>query len=62
MPRFPKPWFRKDRSSWYVQLDRKQHNLGPDRERAFRRYHDLMTRPAVRSAIFANISTFRSVD
>ena len=48
MPRFPKPWFRKDRSSWYVQLDGKQHNLGSDRELAFKRYHDLMAQPRKR--------------
>ncbi len=48
MPRFPKPWFRKDRDCWYVQLDGKQHNLGPDRELAFKRYHDLMAEPRKR--------------
>lgn len=48
MPRFPKPWFRKDRNSWFVQLDGKQHNLGPDRELAFKRYHDLMAQPKKR--------------
>lgn len=48
MPRFPKPWFRKDRDCWYVQLDGKQHNLGPDRKLAFKRYHDLMAQPRKR--------------
>src|SRR5262249_25480131 len=27
---------------WYVQIDGKQHNLGPDRDAAFERYHALM--------------------
>ena len=48
MPRFPKPWFRKERSCWYVQLDGKQHNLGSERELAFKRYHDLMASPRKR--------------
>ena len=48
MPHFPKPFFRDSRNTWYVQLGGKQINLGPDKTKAFRRYHDLMreTRPA----------------
>lgn len=42
MPHFPKPYFRQNRGLWYVEIDRKQHNLGPDEEAAFERYHDLM--------------------
>jgi len=45
MPHFPKPFFRKDRQLWYVQIDGKQHKLGPDRDEAFRRYHELMGQP-----------------
>lgn len=48
MPHFPKPFFRKPRGLWYVQIDGKQHNLGPDRERAFEMYHELMRRPQSR--------------
>jgi len=42
MSRFPKPFFKKNRAVWYVEIHRKQHNLGPDKEEAFRRYHQLM--------------------
>ena len=45
MPQYPKPFFRAPRGLWYVQLDGKQVNLGPDRDDAFRRYHELMGRP-----------------
>ena len=45
MARFRKPFFRAPRGLWYVQLDGKQINLGPDREEAFRRYGELMARP-----------------
>jgi integrase len=45
MPHFPKPFFRKDRGLWYVQINGKQHNLGPDRDEAFRGYRDLMAAP-----------------
>ena len=39
MPRFPKPWFRKERQAWFVQMDGRQVNLGPDRQDAIDRYH-----------------------
>lgn len=47
MPHFPKPFFKKARGLWYVQIDRRQVNLGPNRDEAFRRYHELMTNPSV---------------
>lgn len=40
--RQPKPFFRKFTATWYVQLGRKQINLGKDKKAAFRRYHELM--------------------
>ena len=42
MPHFPKPFFKEGRGVWYVEIDRKQHNLGPDKEAAYARYHELM--------------------
>ncbi len=42
MPRFPKPFFKKSHQSWYDQLDGRQVRLGPDRDAAHRRYHELM--------------------
>lgn len=42
MPHFPKPFFRPKKNRWYVQLDGKHVNLGPDRADAFRRYHQFM--------------------
>ena len=45
MPHFPKPFFKKGRRLWYVEIDRTQVNLGPDRDEAFRRYYQLMTQP-----------------
>lgn len=45
VPHFPKPWFRKSRKLWYVEIDGTQHNLGPDQEKAFKKYHELMTAP-----------------
>jgi hypothetical protein len=38
----PKPWFRSARNCWCVCLNGTQHNLGPDRERAFTRFHELL--------------------
>ena len=51
MPHFPKPFFRKPRKLWYVQIDGKQVNLGPDKDEAFRQYHQLMARPKERRAV-----------
>lgn len=35
MPMFPKPWFRRDRNAWYVQLHGKQIKLSSDRKTTF---------------------------
>jgi hypothetical protein len=45
MPRIPKPWWRKDRLSWFVTINGKRHNLGPNRELAHQEFHRLMTQP-----------------
>jgi integrase len=45
MPRTPKPWWRKDRASWFVTINGKRHNLGPNRELAHQEFHRLMTQP-----------------
>lgn len=42
MAHYPKPFLRPTRQLWYVQIDGKQHNLGPDEEAAWQRYHELM--------------------
>ena len=42
---FPKPFYRKSRDTWYVQIDGRQINLGKDRETAFQRYHAIMAAP-----------------
>lgn len=45
MAHFPKPFFKKGRGLWYVQIDGRQVNLGPDKEAAFKQYHALMQSP-----------------
>ena len=47
MARFPQPFFRSPRKLWYVQIGKKQHNLGPDKDAAFAEYHRLMSQPQV---------------
>jgi integrase len=42
MPRDPKPWFRKDRDAWFVTINGRRFNLGPDRAAAHDRFHELM--------------------
>jgi hypothetical protein len=40
--KFPKPYFRRQRGTWAVQIGDRQIGLGADRDEAFRRYHELM--------------------
>jgi integrase len=40
--KLPKPFFRKSKQAWYVQLGPRQLSLGKDRELAFRRYQQLL--------------------
>lgn len=47
MPRkHPQPFWRDARQCYFVQIGKKQVRLSPDRDEAFRLYHDLMSRPA----------------
>jgi hypothetical protein len=50
MPHFPEPFFRTPRKLWYVHLDGKQVNLGPDRDRAFRKYGEQLPSPDRRNS------------
>ena len=40
--RQPKPYFRKQKQAWYVQIDGRQISLGRDEQAAWNRYHELM--------------------
>lgn len=42
--KMPKPWFRKQNSTWYVSIDGRQHNLGQDEAKAKEAYHKLMSK------------------
>jgi integrase len=42
MPRDPKPWYRQDRDAWFVTINGRRYNLGPDRDAAHDRFHELM--------------------
>jgi len=57
-PKQREPFYRKDRKLWYVQLDGRQINLGPDRVVAWQRYHELM---AVRAKATSVISPTQPV-
>jgi len=51
MPHFPKPFYRKPRKLWYVQIDGVQYNLGPDETAAFDAYHQLMRKPKAKRTV-----------
>jgi integrase len=40
--RIPKPFFRQQTKTWYVQLGRVQHRLGPDKQEALAKYKALI--------------------
>ena len=40
----PEPFWRAARHCWYVQLGKKQLRLHPDRDEAYRRYHEILSR------------------
>lgn len=40
--RFPKPFFRRSKQAWYLQLGKRQIALGKDRDEAFARYRQLL--------------------
>ena len=42
MPRDPKPWYRKDQDAWFVTINGRRYNLGPDRDATHDRFHELM--------------------
>lgn len=42
----PEPFYKKSRKRWYVQLGKKQVNLGPDEKEAYQKYHELMAKQA----------------
>lgn len=41
--RQPKPFFRKQNKSWYVQVGKRQINLGKEKEQAWAKYHEIMS-------------------
>lgn len=56
-----RPFFKKSHKSWFVEIDRKQINLGKDREEAFKRYHSMMageTPIAGRSTVIVLLDQF----
>lgn len=40
--RQPKPFFRKSKQTWYLQLGKRQISLGKDKKSAWQRYHQIM--------------------
>ena len=54
--RQPKPWFRKQTKSWYVQIDGKQINLGTKKRNAWNKYYEIMANGAA-SASMETVAT-----
>ena len=50
MARPRKPWFRENRNAYFVEIDGKQHNLGPEKAEALRQFHALMARTPEKAA------------
>jgi integrase len=58
MKKFPKPWYRPSRGVWFVTLDGKQHNLGPDEDEAFEQYKALLAKPQKRVVPSETVAVF----
>ena len=41
--RQPKPYFRKQKKTWYVQIEGRQLSLGRNKKQAWQKYHELMS-------------------
>ena len=40
--RKPKPYYRKQTGTWYLQLGKRQIRLSKNEEEAFQKYHEIM--------------------
>lgn len=49
MARAPKPWYWKERESWFVTIRKHRHDLGSVKASAVKRFHELMAKPAKRA-------------
>ena len=61
MARKPKPWYWRKRKLWYVEIDGKRHNLGPDKKDAEKLFHELMSsrQPRIRAdSVVAMVDAF----
>ncbi len=45
MPRRAKPWYWKARKIWCAYIDGEKTNLGTTRDDAYRRFHEIMSKP-----------------
>ena len=45
MARPPKPWWNEDRGEYNVNIRGERHRLGPDKDEAERKFHELMAKP-----------------
>lgn len=60
MARQPKPWYREDRSAYFVTIAGVRHNLGADKKKAYEKFYALMRepveQPTVTSSSFASVA------
>jgi site-specific recombinase XerD len=52
----PKPFYRQFTKTWYVQIGKRQINLGRDKKLAWEKYHELMTQREVVAEQFATVA------
>ena len=62
MKKFPKPWYRPHRGLWYVTLNGKQHNLGPNEAEAFDRYAKLLAAAQQQQPVMQSDSVVAIID
>jgi hypothetical protein len=58
MSRRAQPWYRSDRKIWCVTINGTRHKLGPNKKKAFERFHELMRQPSREKVVADAVASF----
>ena len=53
--RKPKPYYRKQTGTWYLQLGKRQIRLSKNEEEAFQKYHEIMLNQSVYTSTLTDV-------
>ena len=61
MARRPKPWWNDDRGEYNVNIRGERHRLGPDKDEAERKFHELMAKPVEAPVVLVQLEMETSI-